>query len=387
MILKSKMPAHFANNDLWADFSTLLDYSSHLHISNWQQGIGWTLYYDDWTEHGGCYKEAPLPLSYILAMPDYQPWVQSIPTIVLQKIKPYSENEFSLLYLCSRYPSVYELFLSAPTLVWLLIRQAKAQHWTESRIVSLSQQKRTHIAEVCGLPATPLAVKLLQRLDFKKFGVSALNMIRQLFGTVDYRQLSHVQIIDEYLIRLLLRYPQLSGSHLVAGYRPDLWQYRDLSMIGDCLRMMLQLGGQESFEQIGCRTNRGQLRELHDRLAARLNKKPGLPAVAYAPPPVPGTETIIPITHSKELSAEGQQMKHCVASYHADIIIGRYYVYRIIHPQRATLGLTLSPGKKPCIDQLKGVRNQCPSQETYDSVQSWLQKALEQAQGEFNGRQ
>ncbi len=386
MVLKNKMPTAVANNDLCVDFSILLDYTSYLHISNWQQGIGWTLYYDDWTEHGGCYKEAPLPLSYILTIPDYQPWVQSIPAIVLQKIKPYSENEFSLLYLCSRYPSVYELFLSAPTLVWLLIRQAKAQHWAESRIASLSQQKRTYIAQVCGLPGTPLAVKILQRLVFSKFGVSALNMIGQLFGNMDYRQLSHAQIIDDYLIRLLLQYPQLSGSHLVATYRPDLWQYRDLSVIDDCQRMMLRLGRQESFEQIGRCTNREQLRDLHDRLAARLNKKPALPAVAYAPPPVPGTETIIPITHSKELSIEGWQMKHCVASYHADIITGRYYVYRITHPQRATLGLTLSSGKKPCIDQLKGVRNQCPSQETYDSVQEWLEKALEQVEGESNGR-
>lgn len=385
--MTNKEPAHSANNDLWADFSTLLNYTSCLRIGNWSQGIRWTLHYEKETEHGRWHQEAPLPLAYILSCPEYRPWVQTIPDSVLQKIKPYSENEFSLLYLCSRYASVYELFLSNPTLVWLLLRQAKAQHWDTSDIVQLSQQKRTHIAQVCGLPASPLAVKIVQRLKFKKFGISALEMIQQLFYTLDYRRLSHVQRIDELLIQLLVQFPRLQGSRLVSSYQPGLWPYRIFSKIADCQRLAEQLGNQDCFNLIGHCKNPLQLQELHDRLATRLNensdKNPGLKAVDYAPPPLPGTATIIPITHSEDLRAEGRQMEHCVAAYHTDITKGYYYVYRITYPERATLGLILNPGEKPCIDQLQGVRNQLLTKETYDYVKEWFLNVVD---GDFDDK-
>jgi len=66
-----------------------------------------------------------------------------------------------------------------------------------------------------------------------------------------------------------------------------------------------------------------------------------------------------------------------VASYHSAVYIGHYYVYRILYPQRATLGLRLKYGSKPQLDQLKAFQNQPVSEQTNQFVLNWLARELE----------
>lgn len=370
---------HNEDNILCVDFSPLLNYPSKLLIGNWQQGIRWCLHVNDSEESGDSYQEAPLPLSFLLANPDYQIWWQSIPAPILQRLGPYTNSEFTILYLCSQYPAVYDLFVSAPTLVWLLVQQARRREWPERQVEALCRQKRTQILQACRFPAKRFAVNLLSRLKLKQFGDVELTAIRALLWRHNCQKLNHLPQIDERLLQLLFRYPELTDSHLAMTYLPEAWSLQAWGLIEDCQRMAAQLGVRNMLERIGRCKHQDQLRQLHDSLVTRINnnKTTRLPDVDYGPPPFAGTEHIIPITTSTELSAEGRQQRHCVAAYHANIFRGRYYVYRITYPQRATLGLTLSPGFKPQLDQLKGFANQAVSEQTSQAVLSWLAQEIE----------
>lgn len=366
-------------NALYVDFSELVDYPSQLFISSWPQGIRWRLQVDDSEEQGPYYQEAPLPLTLILADSSNQAWWQSIPAPVLQRLSPYANCEFAILYLCSHYPAVYDLFVSAPTLVWLLVQQARRQAWPEQQIEALCRQKRTQILQACQFPARPFAVNLLGKVRLNQFGGGELTAIHALLWRSNCQKLTHLPQIDERLLRLLFRYPELTDSHLAMTYRPEAWSYQAWRLIDDCRRMAAQLGVHNMLQRIGQCKHQDQLQLLHDDLVTRINsnKTTRLPDVNYGPPPFAGTEHIIPVTTSAELSEEGKQQRHCVVSYHDRIFRGRYYVYRITYPQRATLGLKLSYGFKPQLDQLKGFANQAVSEPTSQAVLSWLAREIE----------
>ena len=66
-------------------------------------------------------------------------------------------------------------------------------------------------------------------------------------------------------------------------------------------------------------------------------------------------------------------MKHCVAIHETSIASGgKYYVYRVVAPERATLALRRTY-RGWTIDELQGRRNQAVSPETHSRVQAWYQ--------------
>jgi len=98
-------------------------------------------------------------------------------------------------------------------------------------------------------------------------------------------------------------------------------------------------------------------------------------------PPINGSDSILPITNFKDLVIEGQQQRNCVKSYHDEILSGNYYVYKVVSPERATLGLEKKRQKKWSIDQLVSKcnksRNKTPVKWSNYGFQGWLRKGGE----------
>lgn len=66
----------------------------------------------------------------------------------------------------------------------------------------------------------------------------------------------------------------------------------------------------------------------------------------------------IPLTSKHALMREGHEMRHCIGSYAADCIAGRYRAFSVIGTDgaRATLGMAVDGGKV-IFDQIRGDRN------------------------------
>lgn len=97
--------------------------------------------------------------------------------------------------------------------------------------------------------------------------------------------------------------------------------------------------------------------------------------IHYPPPPVPGTEIIVPITSAEELVREGHEQENCVTSYFPDIaIVQTHYVYRVFQPERCTLSLQKTDDEwHP--SQLAGKQNREASKETWQVVNDWFAAA------------
>ncbi|EDK26772.1 hypothetical protein VSWAT3_06821 [Vibrionales bacterium SWAT-3] len=93
------------------------------------------------------------------------------------------------------------------------------------------------------------------------------------------------------------------------------------------------------------------------------------------PVPLLGNENIHPITDYFDLEKEGIEQKHCIGVYHNRIMSDRYVVFRMMKPQRLTIGLRRVPNKAfPFeIDQICGKRNAPPTEAARQVIHDWLE--------------
>lgn len=93
---------------------------------------------------------------------------------------------------------------------------------------------------------------------------------------------------------------------------------------------------------------------------------------SWPEPPIDAGELMAPMSSTKELQREGEEMSHCVYSYHSEIAQGDYYAYRMEKPCRCTVGICFSQGSWK-IDQIKGVNNtKVDNPEVERLVEEWL---------------
>ena len=115
---------------------------------------------------------------------------------------------------------------------------------------------------------------------------------------------------------------------------------------------------------------------MHDRLVDRLiatqERNLMQENFQFPTPPLAGTQDIIPLTCYADLVSEGIQMKHCVSTYSDRVMSGRYYVYRVKSPERATIGLNIPSDGSISIDQVRGRSNKSVDPETLGLVNVWL---------------
>ena len=320
----------------------------------------------------------------------FAPWRKQIPKPLIENLRIYTGNSVGMLMLLSRYQCIEELLTNNPIFFWLAYTHAQRNHWAEQQFVSTCQQKQIEILKACFFPARKSALKLLTKLNMTRFSEKEYQLIIELFN-LDYEKLSHHTQIDKQLLKFLNGYPELVDTRLIRLWDKDNFQLLT-ELVYDCERMSCRLNHTEELfsQQIRqCHTIHA-VRQLHTQLLLELNDKfksnrnhvlnhQRLVNKIFPTPPLTGNKNIVPITTVHQLRKEGQQQQHCVLSYDQDILQGNYYVYKILHPERATLGIEIEQdqGIKYHLDQLKASQNQQVRKETQQAVQAWFNKATQ----------
>jgi len=96
--------------------------------------------------------------------------------------------------------------------------------------------------------------------------------------------------------------------------------------------------------------------------------------VKFSTPPIPETDSIRAISNARELLEEGEGMRHCIYSHAKDILIGDAYVYRVMHPERATLMIkhAIRPRYRWMVGELRGKDNSEVGNETQSMIDGWI---------------
>lgn len=364
------------NHNLVINFSEALGYECVVKLTPWTNGVSWSCSAEDASIE--TLEEMGVPFSILVSTQEACQWLSTFPEGLLNKLVKYEEKfrgtTYGLVWCLSRSSNACELFLDSPVLAWLIIISASTLQWDAEHTLSLFSKKRTAIIDECGFTNSKAVLNLLLKCRFARFDLNEYQLITKPNLLISSKYLSHLPYIDERLLKLIDRFPQFKTSNLINQFGQNWsWDHFDQSF-DDTINMGEELGIPKILSLILACNNLRSLKQLHDKLAVKINEKEcsNTPLIYYTEPPVRGNEFVIPITNNHALMNEGTVQHNCVASYHNRIILRKYYVYKILKPERATLGLKLKEGKFHSIDQIKICFNSDVSKKTLEQVEEWL---------------
>lgn len=359
------------------NLSKLVGYSLHLGFSCWNSGIGWEHISEGCTDIPDYYESPGLPIAFLIEQPFLSDWVESIPkNVLLATLKFEREfvgHSFTSLYFASRSKEAKELLLDAPELVWLVLEHATQKQLDRAEVIELFKLKRTKILELHGIEPRKAILKFLKTLPKEKLDEEYLETLKHLLEIHDITKLNRISYATPHIVNWLIQEPRWVDAKFIRNSTQIYEVYALKRYVRDTLTMGEQLGLQNIYERLCDCKCEAEIIRTHDQLVNRVNEVTNarLLNTPFPPPPFKNDLGVSAITDYKSLVEEGQSMHHCIVSYQFRICNGKYYVYRIYEPQRATIGLVFSGGKWK-IDQIRLACNAEPSDETKEQVYLWF---------------
>jgi len=302
-----------------------------------------------------------------------------------------------------------DLALSNRVLAYALANNSEVRHVSDRTewcyAMRHVRRKQREICEALGFPGSEASVRLFRKIPVESAFPPTLRVLKMAMKRDPeiLKMLGHFKEIRPAIIYLVsgeavfkLVTPKLlaqaneggddaNGSHMAdmllnIVYHADKMirppplprfsSVRGIREFHDRLMMQLEVerGRREQLRQQAA-DERARVRQRH-AAAARKEHKPR----TFPPPPLPGTEHILPITSAADLRREGRAQHNCVGSYAESVLNGKIYVYRVLKPERATLSIRPGFGGAWFISELKCTCNRDTSKGTRGTVLEWLDR-------------
>jgi hypothetical protein len=227
----------------------------------------------------------------------------------------------------------------------------------------LPWRKQAEILDWLGFPATERARKVL-----KKVRPHAVTM----------RRLVHLRhwLTDARTAEALARLPVIDHSVMALVERGSIAE----ASLTELLRVTRADHQRTVDASVRMRTDAERVWQMPDSLLAEPLSQPSHPARPiqarmplwdFPPPPVPGTDVIIPIRSVAQLIEEGRVQDNCAASLAPQLRAGQLAIYRVLYPERCTLSLKRQHGVWD-IDQLEAAHNRPALPVTVSMIIEWL---------------
>jgi hypothetical protein len=281
----------------------------------------------------------------------------------------------------------------------------------------LARRPRRQILAALDFPATESMVRLLGKVPADRLNLESLRLLRDLrLAPHAAKALRHLPRFGSSLIPIVVRrklWPHV-GPQLLREVAEEADDGSVFFRLRDTVEMAEALG---RLGEIGVVPTAAALEVLHERLRQEVEARPqrnlretarrevalareaaarpprvtlALPPPRTAPPPPPPEPPcplvpappppppgFVALRTSAELRKEGRDMQSCVGSYWSRVQRGQYAVFRVLEPERATLGLRFNRVRGAWwIDQLKGPANRPVRPETRLFVRDWVETGL-----------
>lgn len=339
--------------------------------------------------------DIPLVTDLLTAGEKFHPiarYASTVPAFVRAPLADCEQGQLALLQVCAASQRGIQLLHSAPLLLWFvaphLLAHARGEPERIHRLLGFKQRDLLSLA--CGRNETSL-LHLLARIPLPNRVEDPHALLTHILTSeAAVALLRHTKSCNcnwNYLILLrqakgLLHLP-LPRSILLSdmptgSMRTTLVESR--RVVDDTRRMGVQLGiGAVDAILEDCR-NWDQVMRIHDawvrRLAeADLDRQVSALGNDLPPPPLPGTESIVPVDTVRELLVEGKIMHHCVGGYVSKVRAGACYIYRMTEPERVTIELRQDGKGRWLPAQVKSYCNRQPAKAAYMALEKWLLKS------------
>ncbi len=335
-------------------------------------------------------------------------WYATIPSEVRQLVHHFPTRQWHMLSFIARCGGpATDLAQSNPALAfalannWVFHKPAVQRPLRSARSLLATGKKQRDILKWLGFPETKAARRILAKISQQALSIPTLLYFRDAMAAPElFKAMSHLPVLNAGVIRILTD-PRLF-QHVSFTLLEELAHRREENrhpcvayILIDILEMMLQEPARFYPQKI---RNCEHLARLHDELmygaipnrpplwyrnlqppafdidGPTVEESPQFLNTPFPPPPVPGMDTIVPITTAKDLVEEGEMQHNCVASYIRRVVFHkRYYIYRVLEPERCTLALFLGANNTWCLSELKLAHNRRPKFSTWQAVKTWFE--------------
>jgi hypothetical protein len=305
------------------------------------------------------------------------------PKPVARRVEPFRGEHLTLLRLLQALGERGDLFDGNPALGYCLalaFRPSLARRTPErdARLDRLIARKQAEIMAHLGLPDSRRAVKAMAKIRPASMSRELVGGLKRLLADEDaLAVMGHLPALNLGVLTLLadpqlraLATPVLFEAVLAAPqetYFPfTARRLADIQVMADALGVDIS---RRRFRE------RQRLDALFQDLARDYTRLEDgrLAGVRFPPPPIPGSDDIVPLRAPQALVEEGRKQHNCVAGYAERVAGGDTYIYRVLRPQRATLSLVRWPGGGWQIGELLMAGNHPVSATTRRAVQAWLE--------------
>ena len=265
-------------------------------------------------------KERPAELAWLR-------WYATILVDICNVASRFVRRQWHGLSFLARYgTAAFDLVMSNPALAyalasnWVYRRPPVQRPLRSARALLRPENKQRDILAWLGFPGTESARKMLARVVHKSISISVLLYLRQsLDDPTMAKAMAHLPRLNAGAIRIttdpkLLSFAAPTLIEEVAHRREEDRRAKAAYMLQDSANMFrLMFPNGRRLPPI---RRLAYLAEFHDTLVDDLNHaRIGNMDVSFPPPPVEGTDVIVPITNARELAEEGRVQHNCVASY------------------------------------------------------------------------
>ena len=275
-----------------------------------------------------------------------------MPTRIRESIRLYPSRHGRILsWAGAAGPAAESLLVANPPLAYALAvaRDLVTQPRDTAEWAKRPYQSQRRLLGRLGFPMTEQARRIVRKIHLPSLSVDRLRALRDGMGQgarVSAR-LSHLGRINGAVLGIVdgpiaLLTPKLLGC-LSEG--SDEAGAELVSLARNVYRVWRMLGVKEEAPVFGSLAG---LRAFRDRIAAS-HTHPRRRAPSLPPPPISGTESIVPVCSINELVHEGKVQRNCVASYAARVRARKAAIYRVVAPERCTLALVPRGGRGWCL--------------------------------------
>lgn len=308
----------------------------------------------------------------------------SIPPDIARTVERFTSRQWLLLALCQRRERVSDLLEQNPALGFGVahLHKFRLREWDHlATAVRVSACRQRDMLGWLGFPKTQSWANILAKIPAAAVSVELLKILSRAAAYPGTEiQLQRLRSINAGVIGLLAhpRNVIMTSQELlaeVAESPAELTTPGAAQLLEHFIRLhdrLPEAGFEGPFRKIEeVRSRLQELLELEERLHRQKQEQVRLSKL-LPPPPLPGSEEIVPLTHADDLSMEGRSQHNCVSDYVARVQSGGIYIYRVLAPQRATLSIVWGADGNWVIGELLGACNQPVSPLTHQAVQSWL---------------
>lgn len=313
-------------------------------------------------------------------------WLLTIPEEIRRSTAIFPFRHWQMLAFLSRCGGpAADLTAGNPALAFMLANHllfhqpAVSRPWRAAR--ALLAKKRPQILAWLGFPGTRQVEKIIAKIKADAIIDDAwLLGLRPLLAEPKVRKrLSHLPFINRDVLYLTSK-PAIFGLvgdgflHELLESNNDLYHLTQLEDTINMARLLetgdgrLLIPSLAALENQHTRLLESMLTRHSEETVANL-----LPTDNFPAPPLPGLAGVIePITNTAALKRLGLQQRNCVASWQQAIVENKTrYVYRIIKPEKATIGLRKS-ATGWFLQEVRGPNNRPVNEETMAVVENWL---------------